>query len=169
MIWTGYKAQMAVAIGTVILRMISLFPVTGYAIHCLLRTKSSKSTIKRTMKTANWWQRVTRTCFWNAKCSRITQLRFLIVLRSAAVITWPIPMIVTLLTRIWGELEETFRWLLWPVLFFDVGLGSILAYIMRYHEYMAKKRKEDKKRKGNNQSSKGLNVPTGVERWKSGR
>ncbi len=122
MVWTGYKAQMAVAIGTVILRMISLFPVTGYAIHCLLRTKSSKSTIKRTMKTANWWQRVTRTCFWNAKCSYITHLRFLIVLRSAAVITWLIPLIVTLLAGIWGELQGTARWLIVWWSYFDLGL-----------------------------------------------
>lgn len=122
MIWTGYKAQLTAAIMLMIIRMFGLFTVTSYRIDRLLRTKSSKSTIKRTMKTANWWQRVTRTCFWNAKCLYINHLRFLIVLRSAAVITWPIPLIATLLAGIWRELEGTARWLIVWWGYFDLGL-----------------------------------------------
>lgn len=120
MVWTGFQATLGAVIAEMILRLISVLFVLKETIRLLLRQDNSISTIRKAMKTANFWGKITSLCFWSAKSNNSRLLRFFICLRIFGVVTWLVPLITAISSYFISQLEP----------FFDYGLKASFYYDM---------------------------------------
>ena len=75
-----------------------IFPIywIGGLILLIVRVDNSLSMVKKIRKEASFWMKFSRLCFWDVKSSQKKALRFFIRFRIFEIVTWPLPMLLTL-------------------------------------------------------------------------
>ena len=107
----------------IISRPITMFVVLEPTTRLLLRFDHSLTRIKKISQSASVWKRTTGLCFWGMESSKKSALKVNLILRTIAVVTWPIPLLLSVLYcfdtrfgRLWlffaltGYLFDLFHW-----------------------------------------------------------